>query len=508
MTDYQQILMLCKSGMGTNPIARTLGYKWETVERTISKCEEIWGTIHEVPEDLSNEELGKVLNRPCRHADPGYLPPDCEGLYKRIKSGEKKSDLWVEYTQEAVTSGLKAYKITRFNEILFAYTQKNDLTSRLHKDPGIEGQVDWVGDTGMISDPVTGEVFPVYVFVLALPYSGYFYCEGFTDMKMDSWISGHLNAFEFFGGVPYVLVPDNCKTAVIRPATADDDPIINTQYAAMAAHYKTVINPARVRRPKDKASVERHVRIVEEKILSPMQAIEFFSLEEFNRMLHRKLDRVLNSNLAKRNGSRASVFTAEEKQKLLPLPQNKFETFEEKEAVVARDYHVQYDSAFYSVPAKYIKDKVRVRATSNTVKIFTLKGTEIANHKRADHRWQRVTDKSHIPASYSDYTGYTRDGFVGQASRYGEKTVEWVNSVLDSFDFEVQGYRTVATALTYARNAIPEAVEKASSELLRAGITNSKGFKIFLHRYSEMIGQQETEYDVNSLFCSHEEVQQ
>ena len=46
--------MLCRSGMGTNPIARALGYKWETVERTLSKCEEIWGTIHEVPEDLSN----------------------------------------------------------------------------------------------------------------------------------------------------------------------------------------------------------------------------------------------------------------------------------------------------------------------------------------------------------------------------------------------------------------------------------------------------------------------
>lgn len=89
MTDYQQILMLCRSGMGTNPIARTLGYKWETVERAISKCEEIWGTIYEVPEDLSNEELGKVLNRPSRHADPGYLPLDCEGLHTRIKAGEK-----------------------------------------------------------------------------------------------------------------------------------------------------------------------------------------------------------------------------------------------------------------------------------------------------------------------------------------------------------------------------------------------------------------------------------
>ena len=444
MTDYQKILMLSRSGMGTNPIARALGYKWETVERTLSKCEEIWGTIHEVPEDLSNEELNKVLNRPNRQP-------------------------------EAVQSGLKPYKITRFNEILYAYTQKNDLTSRLRKDPGIEGQVDWVGDTGMIIDRVSGEVFPVYIFVMALPYSGYFYCEGFTDMKMNSWLTGHIHAFDFFSGVPYVLVPDNCKTAVIRPASNEEDPIINTQYAALATHYRTVINPARVRRPKDKASVERHVQIVEEKLLVPMSALDFYSLEEFNRMLHKKLERVLNSNLARRDGSRLSIFTAEEKHKLLPLPQNKFETFEEKEAVVARDYHVQYDSAFYSVPAKYIKDKVRVRATASTVTIYTSKGTEIARHNRADHKWQRVTNSDHIPENYSDYSGYTREGFVGLASGYGEKTIEWVTTVLDSFPFEVQGYRTVATALSYAKNSIPEVVERTCDELfLRAALQAQK----------------------------------
>ena len=109
------------------------------------------------------------------------MPLDCEALYKRVKAGARKNDLWIEYTQEAVQSGLKPYKITRFNEILYAYTQKNDLTSRLRKDPGIEGQEVWIGDTGTIIDRVSGEVFPVYIFVMALPYSGYFYCEWYMQ---------------------------------------------------------------------------------------------------------------------------------------------------------------------------------------------------------------------------------------------------------------------------------------------------------------------------------------
>ena len=217
-----------------------------------------------------------------------------------------------------------------------------------------------------------------------------------------------------------------------------------------------------------------------------MSALDFYSLEEFNRMLHRKLEKILNSSLARRDGSRLSMFTADEKQKLLPLSRNKFETFEEKVAVEARDYHIQYDSAFYSVPSKYIKDKVRVRATASTIAICTSKGTEIAGHNRADHKWQRVTDPEHIPENYSDYSGYTREGFAGQASRYGERTIEWATTVLDGFPFEVQGYRTVATALSYAGNSIPEAVERTCQELLRSGIASSKGFRIFLHRYSRI----------------------
>lgn len=118
-----------------------------------------------------------------------------------------------------------------------------------------------------------------------------------------------------------------------------------------------------------------------------------------------------------------------------------------------------------------------------------------------------MTNPDHVPENYSDYSGYTREGFVGQASRYGEKTVEWVTTVLDSFPFEVQGYRTVATALTYARNSIPEAVEHTCDELLKSGITSSKGFRLFLHRYSEIEASQLVQQtDVNNLFCSHEEV--
>ena len=91
MTDYQKILRLCRSGLGNNPIAKAVGCKWDTVERTLTKCEECWGTIKDVPTDLSNEEIEKVINRPNREADDSYLKPDCEEVSKKAKAGEKKA---------------------------------------------------------------------------------------------------------------------------------------------------------------------------------------------------------------------------------------------------------------------------------------------------------------------------------------------------------------------------------------------------------------------------------
>ena len=508
MTDYQKILRLCRSGLGNNPIAKAVGCKWDTVERTLTKCEECWGTIKDVPTDLSNEEIEKVINRPNREADDSYLKPDCGEVSKKAKAGEKKADLWARYVSEAKSKGLKAYSISRFNEIIHAYETKHNITSRLYKEPGVECQVDWCGDTGMLVDRFSGEVTEVYIFVMSLPYSGYFYCEGFLDMKMGSWLQAHSNAFSFFGGVPYITVPDNCKTAVIRSGNRDDDPVINSQYAEYADHYKTVISPARVRRPKDKASVERHVRVVEEGILPDMEKLDFFTLQEFNAMLRKKMMKVLEAPLSRRDGSRSSIFHAEEKERLMPLPVYRFEPYTEKEAVVGRDYHIQFDSAFYSLPPTYIGDKVKVRATSSEITICTLKGTEITRHPRADHKWQRVTNKDHIPASYIGLGGYSRENFIGIASRYGANATAWVNMVLDSFEFEVQGYRTVATALKYAKSYVPEAVEEACCELVASGIRSSKGFRTILMRAGKNLAEKfSSEEDINSLFCSHEEVE-
>ena len=108
--------------------------------------------------------------------------------------------------------------------------------------------VDWAGLTMHYTDK-TGKAHNVYVFVAVLPASSIIYAQPFGDMKMESWIQGHVNAFEYYEGVPLLLVPDNAKTAVKKANKYEVE--LNASYQEMAKHYGAVIVPARPRSATD-----------------------------------------------------------------------------------------------------------------------------------------------------------------------------------------------------------------------------------------------------------------
>jgi hypothetical protein len=323
---------------------------------------------------------------------------------------------------------------------------------------------------------------------------------------MSSWIAGHKNAFEFFEGVPAVLTPDNCATAVDIRKHWWDDAILNTQYCAFAEHYGTLLKPARVKAPDDKGSVERSVGVAESDILPEMKKLTFFSLDEFNRILWRKLNVRLAVKYTKKDFSRKQIFLNEEQAKLLPLPACDFETYAEKTATVSRDFHIQFDSAFYSVPVEYIKNKVTVRATSSRVMIYNDRKELIADHQRATHRWQRCTDPKHIPEGHTPSVAYSRQAFINRAASYGDDLVLWVETVLGRFEFEVQGYRTVNTVLCSVRKYCPESVLQAARLANDTRSIQFQGFLTFCRQIEARNNINRTEekpVDLNDIFCSH-----
>ena len=118
--------------------------------------------------------------------------------------------------------------------------------------------------------------------------SSYTFCEATPGQDLASWVGSHQRAFEFFGGVPELVVPDNLKAGVTKPSYYE--PELNRTYEEMGEHYGTAILPARPRRPRDKAKVEVGVQVVQRWIVMALRNRRFYSLAEVNEANRRTAD--------------------------------------------------------------------------------------------------------------------------------------------------------------------------------------------------------------------------
>ena len=183
-------------------------------------------------------------------------------------------------------------------------------------EPGAEAQIDY-GRLGRWLDPAAGKPVTVWAFVMVLACSRHLFVRPVIRLDQEAWSECHVMAFEFFGGVPARLVPDNLKTGVDRPDLYD--PKINRSYAELAAHYGFLPDPARAFRPTDKPRVERPMPYVRD---SFWRGREFASLAQMQAEADRWCTEVAGMRPCRPldGAAPAAVFGAAEKDALRPLP--------------------------------------------------------------------------------------------------------------------------------------------------------------------------------------------
>jgi len=366
MTDYREVLRLRSLGINHSKIAESMAISRPTVITVLQRAA-AQGLDWRGAEGLSDRELALKLFPPGE-GKPMYTMPDCDWVHREMaKPGVTLQLLWMEYSDKCRDGGLLPYQFTQFRKYYRDYLLKTKATMHINRKPGEIMEVDWAGQTTKLIDTDTGEPLDAHVFVAALPYSGYAYAEAFWSMDQEAWTSAHVNAFNFFGGVARILVPDNLKTGVTKNTRAEL--VLNKAYQELAEHYGTAIIPARVRAPRDKATVEGTVGTVSTFILAALRNQTFFSLRELNEAIRERLHLLNHKPFQKKDGSRATAF-AQERGFLLPLPIRAFELAAWKVATVQYNYHVSADGQFYSVPFDYIKRKVDVRLTRSVVEVF------------------------------------------------------------------------------------------------------------------------------------------
>ncbi len=365
--------------------------------------------------------------------------------------------LWEEY-KESQPDG---YQYSRFCELYNRWVQKLDLVLRQDHRVGEKMFVDHAGPTVPIVDRETGQVHEAAIFVAVLGASNYTYAEATWNRNLVSWIGSHIRTLEFFQGVPAVTVPDNWKTGVKDPCYYEPD--LNPTYHDFAQHYGTVIIPARVRKPRDKAKVEAGVLIVERWILAALRKHTFHTLAELNLAIRELLVKLNQRKFRKLDTTREKLFEELERPALKPLPPEPFTFAEWKKARVNIDYHVEIERHYYSVPYQLVHQEVEARIAAATVEIF-LKGRRIVTHTRSFVPGKHTTLPEHRPKKHQNLE-WTASRMVERGLVIGTSTAAALERIMESRKHPELGYRSCLGVLRlgerYGRERLETACRRA-----------------------------------------------
>ena len=500
MTNYREILRLSALGFSQQNIAYSCNVSKKTVNRILRKAQEA-----NISWPLDNDQTNAVLATQLfpMEANPSTQQnrrmPDFNYIHKELKrNGVTKRLLWIEYLEECRLNDEEPLMYSRFCYYIQKDEEKRRASMHINRKPGEQAEVDWAGDPAYIIDPLTGQLTKVFVFVGSMSYSQHSYAEAFLDEKQRSWLTAHIHMFEYFGAVPRIIVPDNCKTAVIRKGNSHYDPRINESYRDLAEHYGTAIIPARVRKPKDKPNAEGSVRHVSTWIIAALRNEQFFSLDELNQAIREKLDEINQNPFQKKEGNRLELFTHEELPVMASLPATRYELADWASATVLFNYHISFEGMLYSVPSEYIKHKVDVRATEHTIQIF-YKQERIATHKRLyGRKGQYSTITEHMPPDHQQYLEWNGDRFRNWAKQIGANTYNVIDNLLTSSRVEQQTYRGCMGILKLADKYSNRRLEAACTKALSfTGTPSYRSIKTIITS-SQAACEQETESTHNS----------
>jgi len=446
--------------LSNRKIAHSCSISHSTVREYLKRARQA-GLSWPLDEALDDGALEKLLFPPpeSMSAD-GSRMPDMDYIHRELKRKSVTLQLlWHEYKE----TNPQGYQYSRFCELYRQWAGKLDVCLRQHHRAGEKLFIDYAGQTVPIYDPRSGHISQASLFVATLGASNYTFAEATMNQELPSWIKLHVDAFEFFGGLAEVLVPDNVKTGVKSPCRYEPD--INPTYQDLAQHYGTTVIPARSGKPKDKAKVETAVLCAERWILAALRNHKFFSLAELNKAIAEKLVEFNGRKFNKLDTTRKALFEKVDRPALKPLPRRRFEYAEWKKAKVNIDYHIEVDRHLYSVPFQLVKHHVDVRMTAGTIEVL-FKNRRVASHQRSYRPGAFTTLTEHMPKSHQKYLQWTPSRMIRWAGKNGPNTEKLIARVLETRPHPEQGFRSCLGIMRLAKRYSAERLEAACGRAL------------------------------------------
>ena len=471
--DYKRVLKLhFVNGFSSRAISESTKDGKTTINEFLKRFEESEELTWPLPDEVTNEYIENLLYKKKGNTanDGFYRDFNEEEIHRKLaKKGETLLHLWKLYNAEGEVEGKRPLSYRQFCRRYANWLGNKNVTFHIQRYPGVNTELDYAGKALWLRDIRDPEALTkVTIFVAALSFSDLFYIEGMTCCDIANWIRVNNNALKYFGGVTQTVTPDNCKVAVTKNKDWID-PSLNPEFQAWATHNGTVVLPAKVRSPRWKPNVEGHVRIVTMHILVEMETMTFYSLDELNAELWKRMEAENCVNFAKLSYSRRDLFEKEEKDALLPLPETQYEYLVRKKVTVGPDFSFTFDSVHYSMPRKYLKKQLEIRAGATKIYVYNDNGDLVRTHERSYTPRSWVVIPSDMPKEYSDYSYWNTPYFLSRAGAIGPNTRLLIQRVIEKFAYPVQSYRSCFGILRFAEKYGKEALENCCKDAVRYG---------------------------------------
>jgi transposase len=267
-------------------------------------------------------------------------------------------------------------------------------TVRFETEPGEQLQIDF----GEKVVTIAGRPTCIHLMAVVLGYSRRLYCRPFLAERQDDWTEGIQEALEHFGGMPLSILCDNASPLVLSHDPVTDAVVWHPGFAASCKDRNIKMQACRVRRARTKGKIERVVGYIKHNALAGRS---FPSFEALRRHLLRWAVEVADRRIHRTTRERpADRFERAERAALRPLPARTLPVRTRRpDRRVSNDCFVDVDTVRYSVPHRFVREKVQVVVDRQSVEVWH-RGVRIAVHPRTEEPHATVRDPAHFAGLY------------------------------------------------------------------------------------------------------------
>lgn len=442
-------------------------------------------------EKMSDAELVSILQgkKGCMAS---LQMPNWAEIHKAMQ--QKHMTLQLKWEEYAIENPGNAYSYSQFTHYYRQYVNNLDLTMRQPHFAGEKAFVDFAGSTVPYKDLETGEEREAQVFIGVLGCSNYTFAYAVRTQTVPDWLDAHDKMYQFYGGVPQIVVPDNLKAAVIR---AGSESVLNPSYLDQSRHYGVVVVPTRTAAPQDKAKAESGVQFFSRWGITILRRRQFFSIAEINAAIVELLIRINQRPFKQLPGCRRSRFEELDKPLLRPLPATAYEFAEfVPPRKLGPDYHLMVDKHYYSVPHELVGQQIKTRFSKHIVEFF-YSGKRVASHIRSYVEGGTTTIPAHQPKAHRAYSDLTPEKLQAWAKLIGPACQAAVQYQFDSRPHAALGLKACSSLKKLAKDYGHERFEAACHRAELIGSLTVKSIRSILQRRLSELPEEELPIQMN-----------